>query len=196
MNHATPDPNDVITYVVAERNQTDDECRAHGHVTIPCRHCGEPIRAAGGDPKMGWFHDGGEDACETCECSEEYGPCEDHVEVFVQREGSSTRTADDLVYVFLTDVLAIAEGWEEDKRGDNRGDTTPDLAKLRDAVDYWSDDDRWDDQMGCRWVKDRDDSIHDDMVWGEQVAADLGLSVWWEDGYVISRVTGGPLLED
>jgi len=128
-----------------------------------------------------------------CECSEEYGPCEEHCEVLARREGASSRTADDLVYVFLTDVLAIAEN-----RGlisaDMRGRVNVD--KLREAIDYWDNDDLWSDTMGCRWVRDDIDAeIHDDIVWGEQVAAELGLSVWWEDGYVISRVTGGPLVD-
>lgn len=137
-----------------------------------------------------------DDTHECCECSEEYGPCEEHCEVLAQREGASTRTADDLVYVFLTDVLAIAEAWEEDNRGEGEEMPAPDLTKLREAVDYWGDDSRWDDQMGCRWVReDVDAEIHDEMYVGENVLADMGLSVWWEDGYVISRVTGGPLTE-
>lgn len=128
-----------------------------------------------------------------CECSEEYGPCEEHGEVIAQREGASTRTADDLVYVFLTDVLAIAED-----RGlisaDMRGRVNVD--KLRDAIKYWEDDNLWIDIYGCRWVRDHVDAeIHDDMSIGESVLADLGLDVWWEDGYVISRTTGGPLLD-
>jgi len=128
-----------------------------------------------------------------CECSEEYGPCEEHGEVIAQREGASTRTADDLAYVFLTDVLAIAED-----RGlisaDMRGRVNVD--KLREAIDYWEDENLWDDTMGCRWVRDDVDAeIHDEIAIGESVLADLGLAVYWEDGYVISRVTGGPLVD-
>lgn len=134
-----------------------------------------------------------DDTHECCGCSEEYGPCEEHGETIAQREGASTRTADDLVYVFLTDVLAIAEN-----RGlisaDMRGRVNVD--KLREAIDYWSNDDLWDDNYGCRWVRDDVDAeIHDEIATGESVLAELGLSVWWEDGYVISRVTGGPLSE-
>ena len=125
-----------------------------------------------------------------CECSEEYGPCEEHCEVIAQRAGASSRTADDLAYVFLCDVLDIVEDG-----GHAPTVTASGLASLRDAVIYWEDDSRWDDNYGCRWVKEDEDSIHDDIVWGEQVATDLGLSVYWEDGYVISRVTGGPLVD-
>ena len=134
-----------------------------------------------------------DDVHECCECSEDWGPCEDHGEVVAQREGASTRTADDLAYVFLTDVLAI---------GEERGWIAPNMLgkvnadRLRTAEHYWSNDDLWDDTMGCRWVRDDVDAeIHDEIAIGESVLADLGLAVYWEDGYVISRVTGGPLVD-
>ena len=129
-----------------------------------------------------------------CECSEEYGACEEHREVIAQREGASTRTADDLVYVFLTDVLAI---------GEERGWLAPNMLgkvnadRLRTAVHYWENDDLWTDNYGCRWVRDDVDAeIHDELSIGESVLADLGLTVDWEDGYVISRtLPGSPLLD-
>lgn len=131
---------------------------------------------------------------ETCDCSEDYGPCEDHAEVLAQREGASTRTADDLVYVFLADVLAIGEarGWiAPNMLGKINAD------RLRTAEHHWSDDDLWDDNYGVRWLKDQDDrdALYDDQMMAESLLGDLGLSAWWEDGYVISRVTGGPLLD-
>lgn len=128
-----------------------------------------------------------------CECSEEYGPCEEHCEVIAQRAGASSRTADDLAYVFLTDVVGCADDMQRDSE---------DIAKLRDAVTYWEDETRWDDRHGCRWLampdddlSDPRDALQDDVMAAEHVLSDLGLSVWWEDGYVISRVTGGPLSE-
>lgn len=124
-----------------------------------------------------------------CDCSEDYGPCEDHMEVYAQREGASTRTADDLVYVFLTDVLSCAEDV------DIRQGAEVDLTRLHDSITYWGDDARWTDNMGCRWVSDDEEAeIHDEMSVGENVLSDLGLSVSWDDGYMIYRVTGGPLI--
>ena len=141
---------------------------------------------------------------EECECSEEYGPCEDHCEILAQREGASARTADDLVYVFLTDVLAILEHeWRErvnapgaDLFSDETVRMGQSLDKIRDAETFWSEDSRWDDNYGCRWVREDEPEISDEITTGESVLADLGLTVWWEDGYVISRTIGGPLLED
>lgn len=120
---------------------------------------------------------------DDCECSEEYGPCELHTDVLAQREGASTRTADDLAYVFLTDVVGILEA---------EGRPVP--AQLAEAVAYWTEDDLWDDNMGCRWVKETVEAeIHDDINTGESALYDIGASVWWDDGYVIARITGGPL---
>jgi hypothetical protein len=117
-----------------------------------------------------------------CECSEDYGACEDHRDVLAQREGASSRTADDLMYVFLTDVLTCAEG------SDIRQGAETNLIPLRRALYYWGSEKRWNDNHGCRWVKETEpNNIHDEMSVGESVLADLGLSVDWDDGYVISR---------
>lgn len=138
-----------------------------------------------------------------CECSEDYGPCENHMDVIAQREGASTRTTDDLVYVFLTDVLAAARDKdirrESGKRmGRTITDNAPDVRQLVDAVNYWENDDLWNDNYGCRWVRDDVDAeIHDGMSTGENVLADLGLSVQWDDGYVIYRIHDDcPLIAD
>lgn len=118
-----------------------------------------------------------------CDCGEDWGPCENHMDVIAQREGASTRTADDLVFVFLGDVLAAAEDPEI------RQGAEVDTARLRDSLTYWEEESRWDDNMGCRWVsEDESAEIHEEMSVGESVLADLGLSVTWDDGYVIYRI--------
>lgn len=43
----------------------------------------------------------------TCECSEEYGPCEDHGETLVVREGASTRTADESALCLIDDLVGL-----------------------------------------------------------------------------------------
>lgn len=142
-----------------------------------------------------------DDTHECCECSDEYGPCEQHGEVIAQREGASTRTADDLAYVFLTDVLAIMENGPDIPA--DGSDMARRLAKLRAAVDHWSNDDLWDDNRGCRWLVLPDHDLSDppaalmeDVSDAESVLADLGLAVYWEDGYVITRMNDDcPLLD-
>ena len=129
-----------------------------------------------------------------CECSEDYGACEDHRDVLAQREGASTRTADDLAFVFLCDVVDIMED-----AGISGGG--PDEQALRAAVDYWGENSRWNDSYGCRWVAEeltRDGIvIQEDIPKGESVLSNLGLVVDWEDGYVISRTHPDcPLLAD
>lgn len=44
---------------------------------------------------------------EPCDCSEEFGPCELHCTILAQREGSSSRSADELCVVFLEDAQEI-----------------------------------------------------------------------------------------
>lgn len=137
---------------------------------------------------------------EVCDCSEDYGPCEDHAEVLAQRAGASTRTADDLAYVFLTDVLAIAE--DPDIWQGYDADMSHRRDKLAAMVKFWGDDALWDDNYGCRWLKydeessfDHRDALYDDQMVAEGLLFDLGLNAWWEDGYRIVRVTGGPLVD-
>jgi hypothetical protein len=43
----------------------------------------------------------------TCECSEEYGPCEEHGETLVVREGASTRTADESALCLIDDLVGL-----------------------------------------------------------------------------------------
>ena len=120
-----------------------------------------------------------------CECSEDFGACENHRDVLAQREGAASRTADDLVFVFLEDVLVIADAREEGT------DAPTQLEGLRESVTYWGDDEKWTDNYGCRWVREELTAegiqIADEIMLGESVLADLGLSVDWDDGYVISR---------
>lgn len=123
-----------------------------------------------------------------CECSEDWGPCEEHCEVIAQREGASTRTADELCVVFIEDAVDLGvelSPWGQDT--------------YRAAVDNL-DANR---SMGVAWFSDDEEGaeLHDsvrglvDQVENDLATMDEGYSVWWEDGYVISRVTGGPLSE-
>lgn len=124
-----------------------------------------------------------------CECSEEYGPCEEHGETIAQREGASTRTADELLAVFIDDAVGIGvelSPWGADV-----------LARA------WANLNA-NERYGVAWFSTDEEgsALHDEVrTLVDQVENDLatmdggGMHVWWEDGYVISRVTGGPLVD-
>ena len=106
--------------------------------------------------------------------------------VLAQREGASTRTADELMAVFIGDVESL------------RPEIRPYDAAMTDAVDLA--DDYWDACPDGGWAPmPEDDSygmgeaLADAVSAAESALADLELSVWWDDGYRITRVTGGPL---
>lgn len=125
---------------------------------------------------------------DTCsECSEDCGPCPAHVEILAQRDGASSRTADELAAVFVGDVEAL------------RPDVRPYDAAMADAVDLAAD--YWGACPSGGWAPlPADDTypmgeaLSDAIYAGEAALVDLGLEVWWDDGYIIGRVTGGPLL--
>jgi len=130
-----------------------------------------------------------------CECSEDYGPCEDHSEVLAKRSGASTYTSDELLAVFIGDVADIL----------GRRITEHDASAVADA--YWRATDNaggWIDHDHAPVVIGADveatsmdvlgEALHDAATYGAEGAlSDVGAAVWWDDGYVISRVIGGPL---
>lgn len=167
-----------------------------------CSHCDRAIVRgsdgvwidpdATGDDKM-WretcdshdtFQAEHEPVSDECECNENYGPCEDHMNVLAQREGASSRTGAELALVFLCDVQAILEA-------DGRGTT-----RIDEMLSYWGEDHRWNRHMGVETLVDSEndsEALRDDVELAEGMLGDVGANVYWEDGYVISRTTGGPL---
>lgn len=125
-----------------------------------------------------------------CTCTDEYGPCEFHGDTIVVREGASSRTADDLRHTFLTDVVSVIGEWPSDEY---REATT----RIGNAL---ADNER----HGVRWLPDDSpddnyplsDELGDLTTTAEGHLASAGYSVFWEDGYRIVRVTGGPLTDD
>jgi hypothetical protein len=85
------------------------------------------------------------------------------IDILVQREGSSQRTVTELINVFLDDVISIA--LEDDPDG-----TGSRLDEIRDRVDV-------DDAEHLDWLADQ----------AENLLADLGYLVEWDDGYIIYR---------
>lgn len=122
-----------------------------------------------------------------CYCSTDEGPCEEHMTVEVIREGSSLRTADELLSVFVWDATSL--GVELSPWGKST------LTRYDEAL---ADNER----HGVAWLPDGMEGLHDDMmglVYQVETAlatGDRSLEVRWDDGYVIYEVTGGPLEED
>lgn len=42
-----------------------------------------------------------------CDCSDEYGPCEQHGDTLVVREGASLHTADELAMIEIDDLVSV-----------------------------------------------------------------------------------------
>ena len=118
----------------------------------------------------------------TCECSEEYGPCELHAETLVVREGASLHTADELLAIFIRDAVDL--GAELSPYGKDV------LSRVWSALSA-------NESMGVAWLED--ESLQDELATVssqlETTLYTLGFSVYWEDGYRIVKITGGPLAD-
>lgn len=119
----------------------------------------------------------------SCECSDEYGPCELHATTLIVREGASLHTADELSAIFLNDAVGL--GAELSPYG-------------QDVLKRVSDTLSANESMGVAWLEDGE--LQDELqTVSNQVETELytlGYSVYWEDGYRIVKVTGGPLLDE
>lgn len=113
----------------------------------------------------------------TCDCSEEYGPCEWHGENVITREGASLRSGDELGHLFLSDVASACQAWPSEEF---RSEEIRLGNALADSGGTWFDD------------PDDGDALQDMIRTAESFLSDHGLSVWWQDGYRIARITGGP----
>lgn len=121
---------------------------------------------------------------EDCDCDDE-GPCESHGITLVSREGAAVRTADELAHLFLLDARDL-------------GVTLSPYGL--DVLERCARDLERERRYGVAWLSSPD--LHDElMTVVSQVEADLatmddGGMTYWDDGYRIVRVTGGPLLDD
>lgn len=121
-----------------------------------------------------------------CACSEDYGPCEDHAEVLAQREGARTRTADELAAVFISDAADLTRNGQEPGHDDSDAYAT--------MLRYWQECPAggwWDGENKSGYTYSEE--LHDASATAEGWLADIDAMVWQEDGYVIFRITGGPL---
>lgn len=125
-----------------------------------------------------------------CDCSEDGGACATHSETIAQRVGSSNRSADELCAVFLDDAAdALAAA------GSAFPTEWDDVRALADNSESWEGS----------WLRtdltvpnasegySASDALRDAVSAAEHALGAIGLTVEWDDGYVIMRVTGGPL---
>lgn len=108
-----------------------------------------------------------------CECSEDFGPCEQHCDLLVQRAGASTRTADELALILIEDLaeLGVVKLTDDDKAW---------------LVEVWAALER-ERHLGVAWLNDPDMSqaLHDESTRFENNAD--GVWVIRDDGYTIIR---------
>lgn len=111
-----------------------------------------------------------------CECTYDFGPCEVHGELLVQREGSSLRTADELVLLVCQDLVDLGAGLSP-YGADVLATATGYAAG---CVSEW----------GTMWFRDDGETREELSTLADQLETDLGVSVIWDDGYRIVRPTG------
>lgn len=122
-----------------------------------------------------------------CDCSEEYGPCEKHSALIVVREGASLRTADELLSVFIDDAVAL--GAELSPYGKDIV-FRADAAMQAEGTNGMSN-----------WLPETDEGyeLRDALASiANQVETELdtlGYSTYWDDGFRVLKITGGPFFE-
>jgi len=106
--------------------------------------------------------------CELCDEGIDWDGPHSH-SFYVSREGASTRTADNLVAVFLDDTAEL---------------TTY-------AVPEWVAEIEWDRDYSAGWCVNPDDSqaLYDEIIHAESALSDCGLFVVWDDGYSIQSIS-------
>lgn len=102
----------------------------------------------------------------TCECSEDYGPCELHCDTLVIREGASQRTGDEITLLKIDDLV------------DCGVTLSPEDEAERERLSHALTD---------RWFEDADDAeaAEDLLTRVESNASDVWLIS--DDGYTIVR---------
>ena len=111
-----------------------------------------------------------ESSAECDYCGEGWDLEEKHRHRFyVHRDGAAVRTADELAQVFQHDTAALVAGY---------------------VVPEWITALELDRGTGSAWCEDPDDAqaLYDAIADAESALCDVGLSSYWDDGYVIESV--------
>lgn len=137
-----------------------------------------------------------------CDCdTTEYLPCELHAETLAQRDGSASRSADQLACLAVRELARVAcehrnpgHAHDDEPNGCERL-TLPngpdDVATLelvemetsRDPFTSWADD-----RDAADAVREMCDELERDLP--------AGIVAHWDDGFTLWRITGGPLAGD
>jgi hypothetical protein len=129
---------------------------------------------------------------DECDCTEDNGPCEAHSVVLVSRDGASARTADELTLVQIDDTTDV---WRAEMNDDTYDPLTPehraDVERLRAQLDK----DRT-PVSGCAWFEDPDDADELREIADYRLDLPPNVTIDLDDGYVIRKITGGPLLDN
>lgn len=114
----------------------------------------------------------------TCECSEDFGPCEAHKVIVSQRVGSSNRSADELVHVYLLDAREAGAEYSEWGKG---------VLNALAVSTAWEGS--W---FANELIADEAASLRDQV---ESDLGTLGILTDWDDGFIMYRLNGGPLAD-
>ena len=120
----------------------------------------------------------------TCGCSYEFGPCENHADYLVIREGASLHTANELSLLLADDLRDCGVVFSDDQT--RRYD---ELSKRLSAAENPT--------SGCAWFAEDDDAqAAHELAYELEIQAD-GLWMLSDDGYVIVRPHADcPLLDN
>ena len=155
---------------VTDSEECDGSCITRPHTWSPSgARCTVCNLVGTGDPC-------GDGNC-RCECSKEYGPCEEHGETVVQREGASTYTPVELLALYAddaTDCGTELSPWALGLIREARTLTDGHRAGLLDELSTLAN------QVEC-----------------DLSTLDAPHFTYWDDGFRIVRVLGGcPLIEE
>lgn len=171
---------DTVTRQVRSAQASADARRAYRDYAMAA----EAVRLGMGSAGVEW----------ECECDDEYGPCQEHGEAVVIREGASTYTADELLLLFVEDASLILHDagteltpWADDVIHRAHG--------ALDTVDEFT-------HTASLPASTYGERLRDELVTlANQVECDLATLdapcfTYWDDGYRIVRVLDGCPLVD
>ena len=118
----------------------------------------------------------------TCDCTDD-GPCEDHADFLMIREGASLHTADELALLLVADLVECGAALSE-------SDAT-EFARLEAQLSADTDP-----HSGCGWFASEDDQTSAYEL-EDRLTMPENLYVFRDDGYVTPRLHDDcPLLDN
>ena len=122
---------------------TDKYGREWPEGTVVCEVCGQPDNCADCNHEPYTDTEAKQlGAVISCECSDEYGPCEQHGDALVVREGASVRTADESALQLIDDLADLGY-----KSTDEYSLTFIEMIRPYLEKYHWLDDPDWSDTL-------------------------------------------------